>query len=70
MRIYLGKLKGQKPFLQAFMSLISNLPMVGDKGVRTYSAWDGKSEIEYSVTDKFNASAYFYERKSLIPNIL
>lgn len=59
MRIYLGMLKGQKPFLQAFMSLISNLPMVGDKGVGTYRAWDSKSEIEYGVTDKFNASAYF-----------
>ena len=30
----------------------------GDKGVGTYRAWDSKSEIEYGVTDKFNASAY------------
>lgn len=29
----------------------------GNKGVGTYNAWDSKSEIEYGVTDKFNASA-------------
>ncbi len=53
-----GYIKGAETMPAGAWEFDQQLTYRGDKGVGTYHAWDSKSEIEYGVTDKFNASAY------------
>lgn len=53
-----GYIKGAEVLPKGAYELDEQITYRGDKGVGTYHAWDNKTEVEYGVTDKFNAAAY------------
>lgn len=53
-----GYVKGAEVLPKGAWEFDQSLTYRDDKKVGTYHAWDSKSEIEYGVTDKFNAGAY------------
>lgn len=53
-----GYIKGAETMPQGTFELDQQITYRGDKGVGTYHAWDSKTELEYGVTDKFEAAVY------------
>src|SRR5690242_19519075 len=53
-----GYVKGAEVLPKGGLEFDQSLTYRDDKKVGSYHAWDSKSEIEYGVTDRFNAGAY------------
>ncbi len=53
-----GYIKGVEVMPKGTYELDEQITYRGDKGVGTYHAWDNKTELEYGVTDKFEAAVY------------
>lgn len=53
-----GYVKGAEVLPKDGLEFDQSLTYRDDKKVGTYHAWDSKSELEYGVTDRFNAGAY------------
>ena len=53
-----GYIKGAETMPKGTYELDEQLTYRSDKGVGSYHAWDNKTELEYGVTDKFEAAVY------------
>jgi hypothetical protein len=53
-----GYVKGAETMPKGTFELDQQLTYRADKGVGSYHAWDSKTELEYGVTDKFEAAVY------------
>lgn len=53
-----GYIKGAETMPKGTYELDEQLTYRADKGVGSYQAWDNKTELEYGVTDKFEAAVY------------
>lgn len=65
-----GYIKGAETMPKGTYELDEQLTYRADKEVGSYHAWDNKTELEYGITDKFEAAAYIKAQAINTKNII